>query len=264
MIDCSGCGAPVESPEDLTAISVKCRFCGRETALPKHIVKERKEQLRRQLEEEKEARKEEASRRQEERAEEHARRIERHAWRSARWSMLFGFGLTALIIGFTFWRTGVDVGSILNLFSSDDQERPTAAVSPPSTGGGEAAAKKPHSAAAGPGNPRELLLADRMRQATKKGCKRVTLPPTRRTGTAQLQADLVRGPCLKLLAVADREDETLSFSVLDPLAAIVLKTDERGELGKDFCPRMAGPHTINVVPSGGGSFTIGAVDCPKR
>jgi DNA-directed RNA polymerase subunit RPC12/RpoP len=265
MSTCSACGAPVEAPEDLVAITARCTYCGRETALPKRLIQERKERREQQLEEEASKRQEEKSKRREEKAEKNAHRVERQVRSTTRWTLLLSLGMTVAITGFAFWRTGVDIGPILNFFLSDDEERPTVAVSPPSTGPGKAAGtqEKASTSADDSVKARDTLVAERMRQANKRGCKRVTMSPTRRIGSAQLQANLVVGPCVRIFVVTDREDEKLTLSVFDPLATPVVKAEYSGELTKDFCPKIAGPYTINIAPANEGSFTIGAADCPK-
>ena len=243
-LSCQRCGAALAVPVDLTALVVRCQFCGEQTPLPHELLALRAQERQTQLQQQAQAQ---------------ARASAEQTTRSATRSMWLFVGL---ILGVPLLLT---LGIFIFIYGMARTVREASSlpliVVPTPTPAVVALPPAPRASdAKSTGEDRTTVL---MKQLYDKGCKNVIMAPVQSSGEETLKASfVVNGTCVRVLAITGVTENTLTLTMKTPFGETIPTPEASNEVDFTYCPKTPGPHPMSIVPATDDFYTVAAVECP--
>lgn len=228
---CEHCGASLELPADPHDPDAQCPFCGRHTALPRHLLELRRPQVVNVV--------------------------------APPPSSSFGVTL-GLIAGLLALGMGVSL-----FLLRGERETPRSTTVTPAEA--STASAVPASVPGPPRvtNPTdrnvtgEAAVSARLNELHARGCKDVILAPSRTSGDQTVDTRFImNGRCVTVLAITGTPANVLTLTMSTPLGVPVDVPPPSTHVEVTVCPRMAGQHPTRIVPATDDTYTVAAIECP--
>ena len=243
-LTCHRCGAAADVPEDVTAVTAKCAFCGEQIPLPPDILALRQERI-------------EADQRERVvQTMSAARNAVGKAARGVFWTVMLTtvVPITLAIVG------GIVVAIVkaVNASPSDSSSGTNVASSPPAIPVATPPATDPVSTG-------ETHATEVVKALYSHGCKNIVLPPQRMQGDQTLQTKfVVNGTCVRVIAVTGVRANRLTLAMKTPFGEAIQTPPPSSEMDFTYCPKTEGPHPTEITPATDAYYTVAALECPPH
>jgi hypothetical protein len=233
MLPCKRCGASLEIPLDLAAMTVRCNYCGETTALPNDVLNARRQERMARMA-----------------ATAPAVQPKVEPKESYMWIVWVLVGTIGLMVAIT----------VLELVSKKaspppEQQTPIAQPLPAPT---------PKPIASDAKSTGQVRMTERMKQLYDLGCKNVIMPPEQAQGAMKLDTKFAaKGTCVRILVTTGSADNTMHLTLKTPFGEDIQTPPASREVEFNYCPTQSGPYPAHITPKNEDYFTIAAVECPK-